>query len=306
MSTHSLPSIDTADSSDPCRLFRLPPELRNQIYEYVLYAPQGLSCRVLDNGATKFYERTLVRAHRRFVDWLRRRSPNPSPNLAIETTTIRPHKVFMDRVRRRPAHFTSARLENNQLKYVCRRLCRETRGMDLRCNCIFITDACSLSAVKQSVLLFRRCSLPRRVTIVSSAEFFAAEYGERNFAAVVAHCVADPAVVVRLHIPYWSQASPSFLPLGLYLLSALRGDTRPVAQLARSTFVTYLVDSVPELLEAAFHNPPNLRFVPREENFDRDVFQRGLGQSSLWTLSCSQVVLEEMTKLAEQWFRDGL
>ncbi|PVH90897.1 hypothetical protein DM02DRAFT_620805 [Periconia macrospinosa] len=295
------PPVNTGDS---CHLFRLPQELRDQIYREVLYRPQGVSCLTLDCGATKFCRRRLVRPHRRLLDWLLRR---PNLNLAVERAPITAYTITLDRIRKHPQHLTFARAENNQLKYVCRRLCYETRGLDLRCNRIFVTDTISSSAIRQSVLLLHRCSLLRQVTIVSSAEFFTAEYGQRNFTALVAHCSANPTLTVRVNIPYWSQASSYFLLLGLYLLSALRGNGVPMAQLARSTSVTYLADSVSELLATTTTEfPPNLRFAPREETFELDVFQRGLRQSPLWSLPCTRSVIGDATKLAQEWFRDGL
>ena len=117
-------------------LFRLPQELRDQVYEYALYETPGLLYRSSEEGADKFYRRTMTHPRRTLINWLHRHWPFSRPVERAQGP------------------------ENNQLKYVCRRLYYETKGMDLRCNWIVFRDCASLSAVQQSILLFRRYSLP--------------------------------------------------------------------------------------------------------------------------------------------------
>ena len=260
-------------------LFRLPRELRDQIYEYALYEPPGLLYRLSEEGADKFYRRTMTRPRRTLINWLHR------------------HWPFSRSVER--AHGP----ENNQLKYVCRRLYYETKGMDLRCNWIVFRDCPSSSAVQQSILLFRRYSLLRRVDIISSPESFTAEYGQHNLSTLMGYCIADPAVMVRVHIPYWSQASPNFVLLGLSYLSTLRGNALLIARLAQSTSVSYLSDSASELLTTPVEIPPNFRFFPREESLDIDAFQCGLRRSTMPSL---HTAIGDLRKLVEQWFINGL
>ncbi|KAF2785907.1 hypothetical protein K505DRAFT_261048 [Melanomma pulvis-pyrius CBS 109.77] len=264
---------------DTSLLFRLPQELRDQIYEYVLHQSPGVLYQSSEEGADNFYRRTMARPRRSFINWLR-------------------------------SHWSRSRLverargpENNQLKYVCRRLYYETRGMDLRCNWIVFRDSASLSAVQQSVLLFRRCSLLRRFVIMSSPESFTAEYGQLNLSELIGYCTADPAVMVRVHIPYWSQANPNFVFLGLAYLFTLRGDASLITRLAQSTSVSYLSDSVSEILTTSLAVPPNFRFFPREESLDIDAVQCGLRRS---TMPNPHAAIGDVRKLVEQWFMNGL
>jgi hypothetical protein len=263
-------------------LFRLPRELRDQIYEYALYEPQGIIYLTTEKGSGKFYRRTITRPRKHFINSLLRRSSHL-------TFVEGPHGV-----------------ENNQLKYVCRRLYYETRMMDLRCNYIVFRDSPSSNAVQQSVMLFSRCSVLRRVNIMTTSESFFAEYGQDNLSALMGYCTSNPAIAVRLHIPYWSQANATFVLLGLSYLSTLRSDPSLMTQLARSTSVSYLCDSICELLSTTVTIPLNFRFFPREENFDLDVFQHGLRKSPLFGLPCTEAAIGDVRKLAERWFHSGL
>jgi hypothetical protein len=262
-------------------LFRLPRELRDQIYEYALYEPQGIIYRTNEEGSGKLYRRTITRPRKHFINSLLR----PSHLTLVEGT----HGV-----------------ENNQIKYVCRRLYYETRTMDLRLNYIILKDSAFLNAVKQSVLLFSRCSVIRRVTIMATPESLLAEYGQHNLSALMGYCTANPAIAVRFHIPYWSQQNASFVLLGLSYLSILRSDPSLMTQLARSTSVSYLCDSICELLSTTVTIPLNFRFFPREEHFDLDAFQHGLRKSPLFGLPCTEAAIGDVRKLAEQWFHNGL
>jgi hypothetical protein len=138
---------------------------------------------------------------------------------------------------------------------------------------------------------------------MSSPEAFTAEYGQLNLSLLMGYCTADPAVMMRVHIPYWSQANPNFVFLGLAYLSALRGDASLIARLAHSTSVSFLADSVSELLTTTFEIPPTFRYFPREESLDIDTFQCGLRRS---TMPNPHAAIGDVRKLAEQWFIKGL
>ena len=116
-------SHDNPTTKTKCHFFRLPGELRNDIYEYILTDPRGLTCRVLSDGSSKFYtpdQRATERQEhkRRQPQWSQRRK----------------------NIRRKPEDIVINKLEANKLQYVCRQLRQETKALELRYNTIYFNS----------------------------------------------------------------------------------------------------------------------------------------------------------------------
>lgn len=265
-------------------LFRLPREIRDEIYKYVLYNANGLLYKTGRDGISRLYGRARDMSSRKnILAWLRRCS--------LDRSTIRKK--------------THGR-ENNQLKYVCRRLYDETKGLDLHYNLVGLEDAPAMNAVEQGIFLLRRCAMLRAVAIKCSPQTFASEYGKDKFSAIVRHCMKHANVSVRVHIPYWSQANPNFVLLGLSYLFTLRADAHLIARLAQITSVSYLSDSDSELLTTNMWIPPNLRFFPREEHFSGQLFERSCRKHPVTRLPSTKVAIGDLKTLVQGWFANGL
>ncbi|PSN58615.1 hypothetical protein BS50DRAFT_82224 [Corynespora cassiicola Philippines] len=265
----------------PVSLLELPRELRDLIYDYALFEPRGLLCATSACGARKLYKRGDT------------------------------HPAFRVRIGRilRYIRHLPRRLrcnEHNQLKYVCWTLYEETVALSVRLNCIVFQDSSTMNAVQQSVDYAHRCSTLRRVAIMCSPSTFSAEYNQPSFSTLMEHCSARPELLARIHIPYWSQTDPNFILVGLSYLSLLRSDRALIALVARIASVSFLSDSTPTFLTTAVRIPRNFRFFPREESFDRLIFERAWRRNHLLSQPSTQAALGDFCRLAEGWFETGL
>ena len=144
------------------------------------------------------------------------------------------------------------------------------------------------------------------MAIKCSPQNFASNYGKGGFSAILRHCAIHRNVQVRIHIPYWSQADPSFISLGLYFLSTLRAGTSLAAQLAQNTSLSSLPISELDLPPELTPMPCNLRLFPKEERFNKKMFERSYRKNPLIRLPTTQAAIGEVIKLAEDWFQNGL
>jgi hypothetical protein len=112
----------------PCFFFRLPRELRDLIYEFALYAEEGLLCKEISDGISR----------------LRRRQAASSSRMTLASCFHRRHLLQILSKKRR---YCSQ--ENNQLKYVCKQLYWETRKIQLRINVIIFEDTTRKVAFEQ-------------------------------------------------------------------------------------------------------------------------------------------------------------
>jgi hypothetical protein len=200
--------------------FRLPRELRDEVYKYALYHAEGL----------------LFRAAKCGVGRLEKKVNNDSNKRSCIRQRLRPSVMGLaTRASRKPGY--------NQLRYVCKLLRDETAGMAVRYNRIHVQDTATMNAIEQCVHLFQYCKGLRQVAVRCHASSFAKEIGKEKLAAIVSHCVIHADVLVRLHVPYWTQADPEFVRRGLSYLWRLRGDVCLIKRLAHATSVTYLCSS---------------------------------------------------------------
>jgi hypothetical protein len=227
-------------------LFQLPPELRNELFKYPLYGASGFPYKIGVDGIGRLFRRTKEpSSSKRACTWLRK--------CALGRNTIGQ--------RNRKKHHA----ENNQLMYICRRLYREIKGMELQRNLLVAEDGLDMTAVEQCMYLLRRCGMPHSVANKCPPQSFALQYGRVNFSAVITHCATHTDVLVKAHVPCWSHKKLSFVLLGLSCLFTLRADSRLVARIAQATSVSYLTDSNSTLLTTNIRIPSNLCFFSCEE-----------------------------------------
>jgi hypothetical protein len=263
---------------------RLPRELRDQIYKDVLYNSNGILYKPGKNGGDRLCARPskLPSRKTRFA-WPRRAS------FAGIHASNRKH-----------------RRDVNQLKYVCRQLYNETKGLIVRQNLVYLEDTSTWNAIEQCVYLFRHWPIFRRVAIKCTSKSFGSEVGRKNLLAVVQHCIENADVSVRVHIPHWSQADPNFVLRGLSYLLTLRKEARIIAQLAQIRQIPFLSDSETKSVAVNVEIPCNLRWFPQDEQFDRPLFVRNVCEHPTLSVPPAQAVVLDMIELVASWFVHGL
>lgn len=265
-------------------LFRLPREVRDQIYLYALYNANGLLYKRCRDCTSKLCLRPGRRSSRRNrFAWLRK-------------------APFDWTVARRKGH----QHESNQLKYVCRQLYIETNGLNIRQNLVVLEDACSGNAMEQCVLLLGRWPMLRQISIKCGSKIFASAPGRSKFLEIVEYCVENSHVSVRIHIPYWSQTDPNFVLRGISYLLTLRKDRRLMKRLAQATSISYLSDSKAEVFSVDVELPCNLRWLPTEEKFNQPLFEYAVRKHPMLSQPSAQAAVGDLQKLAKGWFIDGL
>ncbi|KAH8727418.1 hypothetical protein GQ44DRAFT_770438 [Phaeosphaeriaceae sp. PMI808] len=265
-------------------LFWLPQELRDQIYTYVLYDANGLLYKLGRDGIGRLCVRSLkLPSRKNILGWLRRASHGRT--------------FARQRIHQR---------EINQLKYVCRRLYNETKGLGVPRNLVILEDACSWNAIEQCTFLLCRWPMLRQVAIRCSSRMFTSEAGKSGLLAVVQYCRENADVSVRVHIPHWTQADPNFVLQGLSYLLTLRKDTRLIARLAQATSISYLSDSGMEPVTINAKMPDNLRWYPWDEKFDWLLLERNIRKHPWLRLPPAQAAVGGMEELSQGWFTYGL
>jgi hypothetical protein len=261
----------------PSVFFRLPQELRDEVYKYALHHADGLLYGVSKSGIGRLY-----------------------PNDQRSDRKMRFTRLRSRLLRRQnsdgPGH--------NQLEYVCKRLRDETQGVSMQYNCIYFHDSATTSAVEQCVSLLQRRADLRQIAI--KCRTLAKEFGKDNMAAMIRHCAVHAHVLVRMHLPYWSQSDPDFVHRGLSYLWQLRGDAVLMKRLAKTTSITHLVNSGPDLLTVKTKIPLNFRFFPWEEAFSPQLFARACRERPILTLPSTAAAIGDVETLATAWVKLGL
>lgn len=255
-------------------LFSLPRELRDEVYRYALHHAHGLLYRVSKSGHGKLCLKDERHSgHKRLFAW-------------------RP------RCRSQSARW----VEHNPLKYVCKRLREETQGVALRYNLVSFEDCATMNAIDQCIPLLQRRVGLRQVAI--KCQSFAGEDARERMATFIKHCAIHADVLVRMHVPNWSQADPDFVQRGLAYLWQLRGDMALLKRLAHVTTVTHLISS--ELLAVDTKLPVNLRFYPWEASFNPELFAQACRERPLLTFPSTEAAIGDVKSLATRWITCGL
>jgi hypothetical protein len=259
-----------------CQLFRLPQELRDQIYRYALYNEDGLYYQTYRNGLSRLCKGPSTPSRSTIVRWLYR-------------CTLRKKRKGYTR-------------ENNQLKYVCKRLYNETKELDMLHNLVIFQDAANKDALEQYTFLLQRCPALRQVAIKCSLPTFRINYMKQEFATIVRHCQLHVNVLVKIYVPYWSQEDDNFILTGLHFLSTLRADDFLMAQFAQTFQGPYRRGSH----AAHAHIPNNMRVFPKEEKFCRHTLEQNYRANLAIRLPSGEPDLIEVMKCVEGWFVNGL
>jgi hypothetical protein len=118
-------------------------------------------------------------------------------------------------------------------------------------------------------------------------------------------CNARGDLLARIYVPYWCQASPNFVLLGLFFLATLQADTVNVAQLAHNTSASQRLISDFALLMMPIKLPSNMRIFPKEERFSQHTFERSCRKNPHITLPKEETALAAVTncqRLVRVWF----
>jgi hypothetical protein len=169
-------------------------------------------------------------------------------------------------------------------------------------NLVIFNDGTKKDALERCTFLLTRCPALREVAIRCSVQTFQNNYTKQEFSKMVRYCRVHVNVLVRIHIPYWSQVDPNFVLIGLHFLSTLRADSIPVAQFAQAILKAYCPKSSPIYAEI----PNNLRIFPKEDRFCRHTFERNCHVNPAVRLPVEEDDLAEVMKRVKGWFENGL
>jgi hypothetical protein len=259
----------------------LPRELRDQIYMEVLFHPNGLVYKPGKGGVSSLCSRPSKSLSPKA--WLRR---------ALSA------KILARSKKHRP--------DANQLKYVCRQLYNETKGLVVRRNVVHLQDTSTWSATEQCIYIVRHWPIFRRIAIKPSFKRFVDDVGKKNLLAVVQHCIEHADVSVGVHIPHWSQADPNFVLRGLSYLATLRKEDRIMTNLALITPIPFFSDSETNCVARNLEVPCNFRWFPEDDKFDRQLFERNVCNHPALRMPLAQAVVLDLAEIVANWFVRGL
>ncbi|KAF2844535.1 hypothetical protein T440DRAFT_523431 [Plenodomus tracheiphilus IPT5] len=263
-------------------LFRLPRELRDEIYRLALYHAGGLLYTVGKNG----------------VGRLCRKARNAPSRKSVLT---RLHDSS-----RRVAKVHGAGSDYNQLKHVCRRLRDESSELSPHGNVVFTEGSSTMNAFERCLILLQQFPRVRLVAIKCCAASFASASCQGKLFEAIQKCAAHAGVSIRVHIPHWSLAEPDFVLRGIFYLYSLRNDATLVSRLARVSPVTYLSNSASEILTVDRPIPRNVRFYPCDDTFDPQLFEQICQKKPLLEHPLTQAAIGNVGSLARAWIENGL
>jgi hypothetical protein len=265
-------------------LFRLPRELRDEIYRHALYNAGGLLYTVGKNGVGRLCRKVRSASNRKSV-------------------LIRLYDRSSRVAKARTEHHRS---DYNQLKHVCRRLRDESCAMSPHGNLVFTEGSSTMNAFQQCLLLLQQFPGLRSVAIKCCAASFASESCQGKLFEIIRKCAAHAGVSIRVHIPHWSLKHPDFVLRGLFYLYSLRNDAKFVSRLAEIYPVTYLSNSALEILTVDRPIPRNVRFYPWEDVFDPQLFEQICQKQPLLEHPLTQEAIGNVRSLALAWIENGL
>jgi hypothetical protein len=270
--------------NDSPPLFRLPRELRDEIYKLALYHVGGLLYTIGRNGVGKLSKRTTNFS---------------SGSSALMRFSHRLRRVAKTREERRGRDY-------NQLKRVCRQLRDESSALSPHGNLVFTEDSPTMNAFEQSLLLLQQFPRLRKVAIKCCATSFTSECLQGRLFNIIQQCAVRADVSVRVHIPHWSLTDPDFVFRGLFHLFSLRNDASLITRFAQISPVTYIANSSSEILTVDRPVPRNVRFCPWEDAFDLQLFEQICRKQPLLELPLTQAALGNVRSLARGWVENGL
>ena len=267
----------------PPLLFRLPRELRDEIYGHALYHAGGLLFAVGKNGVGRLCRKARNATSRKSV---------------VRTLYDRSRRVAKAQIQRH-------RRDYNQLKHVCRQLRDESSALSPHGNVVFTEGSSTTNAFEQCLILLQQFPRIRSVAIKCCVSFLNESCQGKLFEAIQ-QCAAHVGVSIRVHIPHWSLADQDFVFRGLFLLYSLRNDATLVSRLARVSPVTHLSNSTSEILTVDRPIPKNVRFYPWDDTFDPQLFEQTRQKRPLLEHPLTQAAIGNIENLARAWIENGL
>ncbi|KAH7064453.1 hypothetical protein BKA63DRAFT_496785 [Paraphoma chrysanthemicola] len=292
---------ETMEASNNCHFFRLPGELRNVIYAYVLSKPGGLLFRVSSHGDTQL----LLKASA-----IRRYRPKPAYEIAVLAA-----KGMLDERINGTMH------ENNQLQYVNREMRLETRGVGVRFNQITFLgchDFRDFTAMCPDI----HKSYLRHMTIDSSFYGLCSNRSEALSSATVPKsnsmhslafdfCRAFPRVTLHTTVKGWRQTKPAFVLEGLMIQMALHGRwdlgnffEDPVNQNEMRARATSRLEGI------NYSFPPtNFRLHPDDDFFSETAFKTKLETNTFMTGMLSREkegAIDRWVIKVRKFYREGI
>jgi hypothetical protein len=280
--TWAMHGVHTMDYSP--LLFRLPRELRDEIYRHALYHAGGLLYTMGRNGVGRLCKRPRHASSRKSV---------------FARLCDRSRSIAKARTQRIGGSY-------NQLQYVCRQLRDESAIRSPHGNVVYTEGSATMNAFEHCLVLLRQFPRVRSVAIKCCAASFANESREGRLFEIIERCAAPATVAVGVHIPHWSLADPDFVLRGLFFLYSLRNDATLVSRLARVSPVTYLSNAASEILTVDGPIPRNVRFYPWEDVFDPQLFEQNRQKQPLLGHPLVQRALGNVASLARAWIEEGL
>lgn len=262
----------------------LPREIRNEVYSYIFHDVSGLLYRPDEAGVCRLYSR-----------------PERVPPRRMGLKSVA--KIFFGRITKR--HRKHDR-EANQLKYVCKQLYAETKALHMRHSLVVLQDSLSWNAVEHCASLLCRRQLVRHVLLKCSLSNLVSEDGIKHLLVIAQHCLENGDARVRVHMSQWTQIDPDFVLHGLSHLYTIRKDILPIAQLARTTAISFLSDPQVAAIARSVRIPENLRWFPREEHCVRPLLAHNLRHHHLLSSPAARVALDGLLAMAEAWFVHGI
>jgi hypothetical protein len=250
-------------------LFRLPQELRDEIYRYVLHCENGVQFQLQQNRRSKL----CTVYGKEDAGWFRR--------------LLR---------KRREVRW----MELNQLKYVCKQLYQETDKLDMLYNCVIFEDTESQDALQRCLRLLEACDALREVAIRCSVPTFQENYLLHKFSVLIQHC-QHAGIRARIHIPYWTQQSPNFISIGLYFLYTLRSTSCSTVKIVRS--ISALTQWVPLRVYPII--PDNIRLFPKEDEFCHKFFDHQVRNKFFVDIKIEED-LTDLRAIVRSWYQDGV
>jgi hypothetical protein len=265
-------------------LFRLPRELRDEIYKYALYHTEGLLYTIGSNG----------------LGVLRNRANNiPRRSGLLGRLHGRLEQMKKARGKHRSRDY-------NQLKHVCRQLREESTALCPHGNSIITEDSPRMNAFEICLLLIQQFPRLRSVAVRCCVAAFKNECRQSELLRAVQQHASRTGILVRVHVPYWSLADADFVFRGLFYLYTFRNNSRLIERLAQVSSVTYLSDCASEMLITDRPIPENMRFCPWEDEFDVRLFEEGCRKQPVLALPPAQAALGNAISLARGWIEHGI
>lgn len=226
----------------------------------------------------------------------------------------------------------------NQLKYVSRKLHRETAGLEILFNSIVFDSLNASVAIERFFEFAKHCTLRKIAWLknvvledkAASRETGALEWVRHRVGSIVdlmRYCASNPHTAVALRVPRFeivtergTEAPYAFLGVGIVMTMILRGEN--ISYIAPDYGVKETREAYIELIngmlgkpgqtiEQLRHNAQNLKFLPRALDWNRAHFCRVV--LDVWNSSYpSPSALpadggpDVWVKYAEQWMERGI